>query len=696
MQMAANWKKMLWGVLVIPFLVLGAWLVGLYQRVNTPLAVFRLPTLHVVIADPLCRPLASDAAQGRGQRNYAPLAAFLETQLRRSVDLVYSDDPAAVLRAHRGAIDLIVGKASAVSFAATEANEPVRPIARLAGKDGATEVCGLFVVRKNDPARTVGDLADHRILFGPPGDDGRHAAALAMLAVEGVTPVPPLQTMADRGQAVRTVVNGEADVAIIPDYAAANPQDDEPINQGVLRIVGRTAPVPFIAVFATEKVSPGAQRTMLDALFAAGRDAPLLEALHSKAGFVAWDAPCASPSPPAGNEPAAAAASAAPATAWTDWRGPARAALSPDVPVTLPDKINLLWKRGLTGPGLAGVAATTTHVIVADKNERSDQDIWRCLDAETGKELWNLTYGTPTKMEFTNAPRATPVIHGGFVYLLGAFGDLYCVSLYDGRVFWRRNIIEDFGAKLPPWGTCATPLVVDDILVVNPGAEDASLVALGLYAGEVAWQAPGEPAAYASLILGTFGGVRQIVGYDAVSLGGWDPNTGRRLWKLLPDRKGDYNVPTPINVAGRLLVATENNGARLYGFDDQGQIVPAPLARNRRFAPDTSTPVVVDGLVFGNWRGLYCLDANDLQTRYRVDNDKAFNNYVAFIAGNGHVLALTMHGELVLLQAVPEGFTPVSRLQVFQDTEVWSHPALVGNRLYLRSMKEICCLLLDN
>jgi outer membrane protein assembly factor BamB len=194
----------------------------------------------------------------------------------------------------------------------------------------------------------------------------------------------------------------------------------------------------------------------------------------------------------------------------------------------------------------------------------------------------------------------------------------------------------------------------------------------------------------ASLILGTFGGVRQIVGYDAVSLGGWDPHTGRRLWKLLPDKKGDYNVPTPVNVDGRLLVATENNGARLYGFDGTGRIVPTPLAENPRFAPDTSTPVAIDGLVFGCWRGLFCLDVNDLQTRYVVDEDDAFRNYAAFLAGNGHVLAVTVGGALVLLQASPEGFTPVARLQVFEDTEVWSHPALVGNRLYLRSMKEVC------
>ena len=170
---------------------------------------------------------------------------------------------------------------------------------------------------------------------------------------------------------------------------------------------------------------------------------------------------------------------------------------------------------------------------------------------------------------------------------------------------------------------CSTPLIVDDMLIVNPGAPDASLVALGLYTGETIWQTPGEPSGYGSLILGTFGGVRQIVGHDATSLAGWDPNTGRRLWTLLPTKKGDFNVPTPVNIDGRLLVATENNGTRLYDFDADGRINPTPIAQNRKLAPDTSTPVAIDGLLFGCFRGLYCLDLDDdLKTLYVTEGDR--------------------------------------------------------------------------
>ena len=152
---------------------------------------------------------------------------------------------------------------------------------------------------------------------------------------------------------------------------------------------------------------------------------------------------------------------------------------------------------------------------------------------------------------------------------------------------------------------------------------------------------------------------------------------------------------TPINVDGKLLVATENNGTRLYAFNKDGKIQPEPLACNLDLAPDSSTPVVTDGLVFGCFGGFFCLDLeNELRTLYSVDDD-AFYDYASLIAGNDHVLITTVEGELVLIRADGNRYTLQSRLRLFEDTEVWSHPALIGNRLYIRNRTELCCVSLD-
>lgn len=380
---------------------------------------------------------------------------------------------------------------------------------------------------------------------------------------------------------------------------------------------------------------------------------------------------------------------------WTDWRGPNRHAVSTCVPQKLPAVPGFLWQHALRGVAFSGVAATSRYVVVADKDAKAAHDIWHCLDADTGRRAWSLMYPAAGEMEYTNSPRATPVIHQGLVYLFGAFGDLHCVRLATGNVVWKKNIVKDFGATVISWGMSATPLIVEDKLIVNPGAADAALIALDRRTGRVLWKTPGREAAYASFIVGSFGGVRQVVGYDSVSLGGWDVRTGRRLWELLPPEEGDFNVPTPINAGGRLVVATENNGTRLYGFDARGRILREPLAVNDELAPDTSTPVVLGDRVFGCSSELLCLDlARGLKTVWR-GKDELFEDYASLIAGNGRVLITASTGELLLVDAAANRYRLISRLKCFEDDEVISHPALVGDRLYIRGRSGIHCLLLD-
>ena len=333
-------------------------------------------------------------------------------------------------------------------------------------------------------------------------------------------------------------------------------------------------------------------------------------------------------------------------------------------------------------------------MIVADRTATDSGDLFRCLDATTGNNVWQLTYPTSgTTKDYGNVPRATPSILGGNVFTLGCLGDLNCVDLADGKVVWSKHFVRDFGARVPTWGYCASPLAVDGKLIVNPGAKAAAVVALDCATGKEVWRCAGLPPAYGSFIVGAFGGVRQIVGYDEKSLGGWDPATGKRLWTLVPPLPGDFNVPSPIDAGGRLIVATENNGTRLYDFAADGRIKTTPAASNGDLAPDMSTPVLVGSRLFGCCGSLYCLDVSKrLAVRFNGEDD-ALANFASVIASSDRLLVTTNHGELLLIDAEAGKFTVLSRLRVFsEDSEVLSHPALVGNRLYLRDMTRIVCV----
>jgi len=90
-----------------------------------------------------------------------------------------------------------------------------------------------------------------------------------------------------------------------------------------------------------------------------------------------------------------------------------------------------------------------------------------------------------------------------------------------------------------------------------------------------------------------------------------------------------------------------------------------------------------------------CLDtADELKTIWRLDED-ALRDHVSLIGGNGRVLAITEGGELLLLPAQRGAPADLDRLQVWDKAEVWSHPALLDGRLYIRNHDELACLLLD-
>ncbi|MEX2186033.1 MAG: PQQ-binding-like beta-propeller repeat protein [Pirellulales bacterium] len=356
------------------------------------------------------------------------------------------------------------------------------------------------------------------------------------------------------------------------------------------------------------------------------------------------------------------------------------------------------WTKRLTNNALAGVAANDDVVIVADRDPADTMDMFRCLDAASGDERWVRRYLARGELDYGNSSRSTPVIHGKLAFLAGALGQLHAVDLASGDVKWKQEFRRDYGVDVElPWGFCSSPLMVDGRLIVNPGGKLASIAALAPESGETVWKTPGNPPGHGSMIVAELGGVRQIVGYDKTSLGGWDAATGRRLWSLEPKLKGDFNVPTPIAWDGKLIVSTENNGTRMYRFAAKGQIVAEPVAQAADLAPDCHSPVVLGDRLFGVSDGLHVLDLkNGLATLWKSD-DEAFAEYATLVAGGGRVLAITLRGELVLFDAAADKFAVLSRMKLFDgEAGLYSHPAMVGRRLYVRGSTSVVCLDLDD
>lgn len=317
---------------------------------------------------------------------------------------------------------------------------------------------------------------------------------------------------------------------------------------------------------------------------------------------------------------------------------------------------------------------------------------------EDGSEVWRVTYPALGKLDYGNSPRATPLFVDDKVVLQGAFGNLVVVNLEDGEVVWERNFQIDDGAELPIWGFCGSPLVVEKedegqtkkLIIVQPGVEDAAVLALNLEDGEVVWQVEGQNPGYSSMIVADVRGTKQLIGYDARQICGWSLE-GKELWALTPEVDGDFNVPTPMMIGESLFLTTENNGSRLYAFDDSGKIVPEPHAVFEDLAPDTHTPVVVGDLICGVCNSLYCLKKDDLSLVSNLEADE-FLVYSSIISdGKDRAIVTTLESYLILLSITEEGATEIGKLKL-SDRESMAHPAWVSGRLVLRIGPKLVCL----
>lgn len=344
---------------------------------------------------------------------------------------------------------------------------------------------------------------------------------------------------------------------------------------------------------------------------------------------------------------------------------------------------------------MGGIAADDRLVVVTGRDPLDESDYYQAFDARTGKRRWQLLVPAKGKLDYGNAPRATPLLLEDRVILLGAFGQLLSIARDSGAIQWQRDLRVDFPGELPTWGYCGSPLHWDGMLLLQTTHPEANLVCLEASSGKEIWCSRTEGLAYSSFILRRLPSGLELIGYDARSLGGWDAATGQRKWAIRPKNSGDFNVPTPMLRGNQLWLATENNGTRRYELPEQGN-PGEPAATNSTLSPDSHTPVLIGDCLLGMWNGLHCLKADSLETVWSNEADE-FGGYGSIIGSDSRALILTQYGDLILLDLTGPEYRELGRCRLgeAEEIETHAHPALCGNRLYVRYGKELLCVELE-
>jgi outer membrane protein assembly factor BamB len=335
--------------------------------------------------------------------------------------------------------------------------------------------------------------------------------------------------------------------------------------------------------------------------------------------------------------------------------------------------------------GIGGVAAFEDFVVVSSRDRNDAMDVFSCLDPSTGIMYWQSTYGATGNLDYGNSPRATPLILDPYVVTLGAFGDLQCLDMISGAIVWKKHLVKDFQGELPQWGYSASPIVVDEKLIIQPGGQAKSIVALELSTGKLLWATPGRVPAYASLVPNRVGTRWQVIGFDDKSAGAWSVADGARDWELIAPIKNDFNVPTPVLAPEGLLLTSENNGTRFYRWTESGGVESEPSAQTEDLAGDSHSPIRIGKLLIGVDHSLQMLDWTDGLRCVAKQEDRAFRGYCSLIGSEDRVLVVCENSEVLLYQLEERQFRELGRVRVADaDTQILSHPAISGRTLFVR------------
>ena len=132
---------------------------------------------------------------------------------------------------------------------------------------------------------------------------------------------------------------------------------------------------------------------------------------------------------------------------WPQWRGPLRTGqVPPGEPV--PDKLSiepkLVW-RIKVGEGLASPVVAAGKVFYFDNSD--GKETIHAISVSTSAEVWRKDIDAPFQdMQGPNGPRCTPVVDGDRLYALSCKGELQCLYVANGKLVWRANFTDDFGA----------------------------------------------------------------------------------------------------------------------------------------------------------------------------------------------------------------------------------------------------------
>ncbi|MBP5171129.1 MAG: PQQ-like beta-propeller repeat protein [Bacteroidales bacterium] len=384
------------------------------------------------------------------------------------------------------------------------------------------------------------------------------------------------------------------------------------------------------------------------------------------------------------------------------WRGPENNGSYPDKKLldSWPeDGPKMVFEVMDAGKGYSSPQVVGDRIYLTGLNESEDQEVLNCYTLD-GKKIYAVAYGKPWERSYPEV-RTTPTFYDGKIYVISGHGDVACLNAKDGKIVWALDGGEKYARKTGNWGSSECALVYDDKVIYSPGGDITAMVALNRNTGEEIWRAKslGERGSYATPILITYKGKRQIIATTPQIVYGVNPDNGEIEWtfddwgtKLSGRGRGDGNITpnAPLFRDGKIFYCHgyNLNGFQLQLADDLKSV--SLLWRTDVMDTHHGGYVLVGNYIYGsNWinnnaGNWCCIDWNTGETKYETAWEGKGKGSI-ITADNKLICFDERRGTVGLVKANPEKFEVVSEFRIEKGSgPCWAHPTISNGILYIR------------
>jgi outer membrane protein assembly factor BamB len=353
-----------------------------------------------------------------------------------------------------------------------------------------------------------------------------------------------------------------------------------------------------------------------------------------------------------------------------------------------------------------GVAKFKSGMPEEASDDRSVHQ-WKvyCLDKKSGKVVWDRTAyeGPPVDKRHIKSTYAssTPATDGRYVVALFGSQGLYAFNM-KGRPAWKKDLGRmDMGAYDVPdyeWGPGSSPIIHKDLVIVQVDQQKGSfLIAVNIKNGETVWKIDrDEPPSWGTPAIYPGKGRVELVTNGSKFIRGYDPETGKELWRLGGSSK--ITAPTPVFTSDLIVVASgfsRENPIFVVRAGASGDITlkegetsnNSVVWAKRKGGPFMPTPLIYQGLLYTLRNQLSCYDLATGEEKYTERIPQLSSGFTASpVASDGKIYLPSEDGDIFVVRAGPK-FELLGKNSLGQL--LMATPAISGGMMFVRAERDL-------